>query len=205
MLFVDVIHYFLEVLHFIFDGIAVCLVISDEYFRMFLIFLIQDPEIAGADIEAEHWEIWFLLNQTFSQRVFVLLLVLFEVAHIEILLVAALYLADVFSAFLLVFEVNLHVLLEIGSRCESFAAFIADKRFLLCMDSSVPVQIRLLIELLVTSFEVALIGLEACVGHFVSLQTGLYSEFFAAIGKFASVPLLKGSFMCAGGYFDVVI
>ena len=70
-----------------------------------------------------------------------LLFVLFEVAHIEVFFVTTFNLADIFFPFLFIFKVNLHVLLEICSCCESFTAFIANEGFLLCMNTSMSIQI----------------------------------------------------------------
>jgi hypothetical protein len=98
-----------------------------------------------------------------------LLFVFFEVAHIEILLIAALDFAEIFLPSFLVLEMYLHVLLQIGRGGEGFAAFLADKRFLLGVDAFVPVQVRLLVEPLLALLVITFVGFGASVSEPMSL------------------------------------
>ena len=98
------------------------------------------------------------------------LFVFFEVAHIKIFLVASFDFAHVFLPSLLIFEVDLHMLFQVSRRCEGFAAFLADERLLLGVDTLVPVEVGLLIETLITVLEVALVGFNPLVGQFMSLE-----------------------------------
>ena len=52
----------------------------------------------------------------------------FESTHVKILFIAPFYLTHILLPFLLVLEVNLYVLLQVGGGCKAFAAFLTDKR-----------------------------------------------------------------------------
>lgn len=96
------------------------------------------------------------------------LLMFLQVAHVQILLVTALYLTHVFLPFFLVLEVHLYVLFEIRSGCEGLAALLADEWLFLHMDASVSVEVGLLIELLIALIEVTLIRLSPGMDQLVS-------------------------------------
>lgn len=72
---------------------------------------VENSEGAVADGDGVSGIIWFFLSDALGEWILMLLFVFFEVAHIEILFVASLYLADVLPPLLLVLQVHLNVLL----------------------------------------------------------------------------------------------
>lgn len=72
---------------------------------------VENSEGAVADGDGVCGIIWFFLSDALGEWILMLLFVFFEVAHIEVLLVASLYLADVLPPLLLVLQVHLNVLL----------------------------------------------------------------------------------------------
>jgi len=70
-----------------------------------------------------------------------LLFVLLEITHVEVLFIAALYFAEIFLPSLFIFEMNLYVLFEISRSCEGFTTFLADKGLLLSMNTLVAIEV----------------------------------------------------------------
>lgn len=81
-------------------------------------FLVNDLKVARAYVDAEGRELRFLFSEAICHRIFVFLLMFFEIAHIEILFVTSFHLTDVFFTLLFVFEVDLHVLLQVRCCCK---------------------------------------------------------------------------------------
>ncbi len=113
----------------------------------------------------------------------------FKVAHVKIFFVASFDFTHVFFSSFFVFEMNLHVLFEIGGCGEGFAAFLADEWFLLGVNSFVTVEVGLLVEFLVAVFVVALVWLYSRVNHFVALEGGFYLKRLVAVSKRAFISL----------------
>lgn len=90
-------------------------------------------------MEAEDREVRLLFDEALTDWVVVFLLMFFQVAHIEILLVTSLNLTDKLLPPLLVLEVDLDVLFEVGGSREGFAAFLTDEGLILGVDAFVPV------------------------------------------------------------------
>ena len=138
---------------------------------MILYPLIEYPENAVADGDGIRWIIRFLLPETFREGILMFLFVFFEIAHIEVLFIAALNLTNVFSPLLLILQVHLHVLLQIRCSRKRFTALFANERFVLRMDASVSVQIRFLIKFLVALIEITFVWPCASVHQLVPLQS----------------------------------
>jgi len=100
-----------------------------------------------------------------------LLFMLPKVAHIKVLLVTSFDLTDVFFSLLLIFKVYLDMLLKISGSCKCFATFITNERFLLSMDTSVSIKVRLLIKSLLALIEIALVWFKPSMCHFMALKS----------------------------------
>jgi hypothetical protein len=111
------------------------------------------------------------LAKALPHRVLMLLLVLLQVAHVQVLLVASLDLTHVLPASLLVLQMDLHMLLQVGGGREGLTALFADEGLLLGVDAPMAVEVRLLVELLIALIEVAFIGSGASVDQLVPLQS----------------------------------
>ena len=72
---------------------------------------VENPEGAVADGDGVYGIIWFFLSDALKEWILMLLFVFFEVAHIEVLFVTSLYLANVLPPLLLILQVHLNVLL----------------------------------------------------------------------------------------------
>jgi len=134
---------------------------------MLLTFFVSYSKTTAADCDAENWEVRFLFDQAISERVFMFLPVFFQVAHVEIFFVTTLNGTHVLLSPVPIFKVNLNMLLEICCRRERFAAGLTDEGLFLCMYALVPIQIRLLVEPLVTILIVAFIGFNSLVNEFM--------------------------------------
>ncbi len=98
-----------------------------------------------------------------------LLLVLLQVAHVEVFLVASFDFAHIFSTSFFVLQVNLYMLFQVSGCCEGFTAFFANEGLLLSVDASMAVEVGFLVKLLIALVEVAFIGPCASMDQFVSL------------------------------------
>jgi hypothetical protein len=85
---------------------------------MVLVSLMENSKGAVADGESKGGEVRFLLADALAEGVLVLLLMFFEIAHVEVLFIAALDFTNIPLPFFLVLEVHLHVLFEVGGRGE---------------------------------------------------------------------------------------
>lgn len=140
-------------------------------------------------MEAEDREVRLLFDEALTDWVVVFLLMFFQVAHIEILLVTSLYLTDKLLPPLLVLEVDLDVLFEVGGSREGFAAFLTDEGLILGVDAFVPVEVGFLVEPLIAVDVVAFVGFYSLVDEPVPLEGRLHLERSVAVLVLAPVAL----------------
>lgn len=115
--------------------------VSNHDLIVILTSLQNNSKTAVSNADPENRTIRFLLKQTVTHRILMFLLVLLQIAHIKIFLVASFDLAYIFFPPVSVLQVDLHVLLQVGRCCEGFAAGLADEGLLLGVHPFVPIQV----------------------------------------------------------------
>ena len=86
-----------------------------------------------------------------------------EVTHVKVLFITAFYRAHILLSAVSIFKMNLHMLFEISCCGKRFAAFLTYERLLLCMYPFVSIQIRFLIEPLITVFVITFVRFNSLV------------------------------------------
>lgn len=178
---------------------------SNKQLAMVFESFVQDPKCAVSNHNRVGGIVRFPLSDALPHRVLMLLLMLLQIAHIQVLLVAPLDLAYIPPASFLVFQVNLHVLLQVCSCREGLTALLTNEGLLLGVDASMAVEVRLLVELLIALVEVAFIGPGASMDQLVSLQSRTYIELTLAIINITPVLTVLAFLVVAGRDADVEI
>lgn len=93
---------------------------------------------------------------------------LFKITSVQIFFIAALHSAYVLFALFLFFYVSLRMLLQVCCRSERFAAFLTDERLFVLMNLFVTIQIRFLVETLLTVLEVTRVGFLSGMNYFMT-------------------------------------
>lgn len=181
------------------------LLVSDENLGVIFSLFIANPEATGADSKAEHREVWLFLDKVIISRIFMLLLMFSQIAHIKVLLVTSFYLTDILFPSLLILKMDLNVLLKVCGCCKGFTAFFTNKRLLLSVNPLVTIQIRFLVESLLTILKVTFVRLNTLMYEFMPLEGRFGLKGAIAIFVFTPKFLFIAFLVMARLYFDVIV